>query len=243
MAKKKSDRVARSRGGRRGVRLGNGLELDLFEGPPLGPGVVSAPPEVVLAALGRLDPEMPWKKVRDQVVPVLPRVRPFPGPDLDFVRVLLPPGILVGFAIDIGPALTFITSSLLGTWRMDRPSLADVALANVRRLADELGPEHVLRDHIGDTPVAVLQSGIGISSALLLVPDRLPHLLGPGPNLLLAPMRDVLIALPSTVDPEFAAWLAEEWEALDPNHLHLGGFLHERGTIVPVPIEEGLARA
>lgn len=242
MAKRKVDR-RRPGGGHRGGRLGNGLELDVFEGPPLGPGVVAATPASVLAALERLDPELPWKKVRDQVVPVLPRVRPFPGPDLDFVRVVLPPGILVGFAIDIGPALTFVTSSLLGSWRIDRQTLVGVAIRNVRRLADACTREHVLRDRIGDMPVGVLQSGIGIASALLLVPDRLPAILGPGPELLLAPMRDVLIALPATVDPAFAAWLAAEWEALDPNHLHLGGFLHERGTIVPVPIEEDVARA
>jgi hypothetical protein len=242
MAKRKVDR-RRSGSHARGVRLDKGLELDVFEGPPLGPGVVTATPATVLAALERLDPELPWRKVRDQVVPVLPRVRPFPGPDLDFVRVVLPPGILVGFAIDIGPALTFITSSLLRSWRIDRRTLVEVAIGNVRRLADACTREHVLRDRIGDMPVGVLQSGIGIASALLLVPDRLPAIFGPGPELLLAPMRDVLIALPATVDPAFAAWLAVEWEALDPNHLHLGGFLHERGTVVPVPIEEDLARA
>jgi hypothetical protein len=229
------------RGSRR--RLRNGLEMAVFEGPALGPGVVTADPETVLAALEKLDPELPWKKVRHQVVPVLPRVRPFPGPDLDLVRTLLPPGILVSFAIDVGPALTFIGTDLLERWSISPSMLVETALENVRRLAHACGPGHVLRDHIADTPVGVFQSGLGIASAMLLVPDRLEVLFGRGPNLLLAPMRDILIALPDSVDPAFAAWLAEEWEVLDPNHLHLGGFRHEAGTVVPVPLEEGLAQA
>ena len=56
-------------------------------------------------------------------------------------------------------------------------------------------------------------------------------------------MRDILIALPPTVDREFAAWLADEWEAMDPNHLHLGGFRYRGGEITPETIEEALARA
>ena len=224
-------------------RLENGLELSVHEGPTLGPGVVTADPATVLAALERLDPDLPWKKVRGQVVPVLPRVRPFPGPDLDLVRTLLPPGILVSFAIDVGPALTFIGSKLLDSWRIPRTELVETALANLRRLADHCGPAQVLQDRIVDTPVSVFQSGLGIASAMLLVPERLAALFGPGPNLLLAPMRDILIALPDGVDREFASWLAEEWEVLDPNHLHLGGFRHERGAVVAVALEEGLAQA
>jgi hypothetical protein len=56
-------------------------------------------------------------------------------------------------------------------------------------------------------------------------------------------MRDILIALPADVDREFAAWLADEWEALDPNHLHLGGFRHDRETIVPEALDEAAAQA
>jgi hypothetical protein len=56
-------------------------------------------------------------------------------------------------------------------------------------------------------------------------------------------MRDVLITLPVDVDREFAGWLADEWEALDPNHLHLGAFRYADGAVVPVALEDGAARA
>ncbi len=223
-------------------RSREGLELEIFPGPALGPGVVTADYRTVLAAMEQFDPEMPWKKARARVLPMLPRVRPLPGPELELARAMLPPGILVGFGIDIGPAITFVGASLLDRWRVDVPALATAALANLRRVAEECDRDAVIRDRIGDVPVTLLQTRLGIAASLILVPDCLDRLLGPGPHLLLAPMRDILIALPPDVDREFAAWLAEEWEALDPNHLHLGGFRHERGTIVPEALDEAIAR-
>jgi hypothetical protein len=224
-------------------RTRNGLELEVFPGPPLGPGVVTADYQTVLAAMERFDPEMPWKKARARILPMLPRVRPFPGPELELARAMLPPGVLVSFGIDLGPAITFVGASLIDRWRVDVPTLAATALANLRQLAGRCRRDDVIRDRIGDVPVTVVQSRLGIAASLILIPESLEKLLGPGPQLLLAPMRDILIALPPDVDREFAAWLAEEWEALDPNHLHLGGFRHERGMIVAEALDEALARA
>jgi hypothetical protein len=209
----------------------------------LGPGVVRADYASVLAAMEQFDPEMPWKKARARILPMLPRVRPLPGPSLELARAMLPPGILVGFGIDIGPAITFVGASLLDRWRIDVPALAAAALANLRRLALECDRDAVIRDRIGDVPVTLLQTRVGIAASLILVPECLDRLLGPGPQLLLAPMRDILIALPPDVDRGFAAWLADEWEALDPNHLHLGGFRHESGSIVAEALDEAIARA
>ena len=142
------------RAGRR--RFGNGLEMEIFRGPPLGPGVVTADYGTVLAAIEQFDPEMPWKKARDRILPMLPRVRPFPGPELEMARAMLPPGILVGFGIDIGPAITFVGASLLDRWRVDVLTVIAAALANLRQLADECDRDAVIRDRIGDVPVTVL---------------------------------------------------------------------------------------
>ena len=209
----------------------------------MGDGMMSADIETVIAALQGFDPGMPWKKARDQVVPMLPRVRPLPTPELELVRAMLPPGILVGFGIDIGPAITFVTTTLLERWKVEPASLASAALANLRATARRCGPDVVLHDHIADVPVSVVQTGRGIAAALLLVPDCLERVLGPDERLLLAPMRDILIAMPPNVDREFAAWLADEWESMDPNHLHLGGFRYGRGTVTPESIDDALARA
>jgi hypothetical protein len=81
----------------------------------------------------------------------------------------------------------------------------------------------VIDDRVSDVPVTLLPMHEGIAASLILVPDCHDRLVGPGPQLLLALIRDILIALPD-VDREFAAWLADEWEALDPNQPHLGDF-------------------
>jgi hypothetical protein len=242
MAKNKTKQRSHRGAGRR-RRLGNGLTLSLHEGPPLGPGVVSASPEEVMAAIGRLDPDLPWAKVRDMIVPMMPRVRPYPAPAPDPVRMLLAPGILVGFGIDIGPALTVVGSGLLETWDIDVGLLAGTALDNLRSRAEACSPGQIHRDAVADVPVDLLQTGGGFAASLLLVPDHIERLFGAGPHLLVAPMRDILIALPVDVDQEFASWLSAEFEVLDPNHLHLGGFHHERGVVTPVSIEETLAQA
>jgi len=223
--------------------LADGRRIEVFEGPRLGDGVGSADLESVLAALESFDPDMSWKRARSRVLPMLPRVRPLPTPELELARAMLPPGILVGFGIDIGPAITFVTMPLLERWRVDPAALAAAALANLRDTAGHCGAETVLHDHIADIPVSVVQTGHGVAASMLLVPECLERVLGPADRFLLAPMRDILIALPPDVDRDFAAWLADEWEALDPNHLHLGGFRYGRGTVAPESIEEALARA
>jgi hypothetical protein len=242
MSKRKA-RPVRPLGRRVVHRLADGRRVEVFEGPPAGPNIVTADVETVLAALQGFDPDMSWKKAREQVLPMLPRVRPLPTPQLELVRAMLPPGILVAFGIDIGPAITFISTELLRRWRVDPASLAAAALANLRAMGRDCGPADVLHDHIADVPVSVVQTGRGIAASLVLVPDCLERLLGRDERLLLAPMRDVLIALPADVDRGFAAWLAEEWEAMDPNHLHLGGFRYRAGAVTPELIDDALARA
>jgi hypothetical protein len=242
MSKRKA-RPVRPLGRRVIHRLAGGRHVAVVDGPTLSAGVASADVETVLAALQGFDPAMPWKKARDRVLPMLPRVRPLPAPELELVRAMLPPGILVGFGIDIGPAITFISTALLDRWRVDPATLAAAALSNLRTEARRCGPGDVLDDHIADVAVSVVQTGRGIAASLLLVPDCLEQLIGDGERLLLAPMRDILIALPANVDPGFASWLADEWEAMDPNHLHLGGFRFARGAVTPETIDEALARA
>ncbi len=57
------------------------------------------------------------------------------------------------------------------------------------------------------------------------------RLFGRRPALFVAPSRDLLIGLPADVDPEFATWLTEEFEAADPNALRLEGFEWRDGIV------------
>jgi hypothetical protein len=221
--------------------LSNGT-AEIFEGDALGPGMTRASDAALFAAMNRIDPDRPWTQARADILPMLPRVRPFPAP-VEPIRIMLPPGILVGFGIDIGPALVMVDAAQLGRWKVGVETVTDHALANVRAESGRCEPTAVVHQSVDGVPVMALQTGAGIGASLLLVPETLPRYFGPGPHLLVAPMRDLLIALPATVDHEFAAWLADEWESMDPNHLHLGGWLHEGGTVCAVPIDDAFATA
>jgi hypothetical protein len=234
-------RLGRSAGGNRRVELESGT-AEIFEGGLLGNGMTRADDATILAAMNRIDLDRPWTKARDDVRPMLPRVRPYPFP-IEPVRVMLPPGILVGFGIDIGPALTMVDADQLRRWHVDTETVADRALANIRDVAARCDPNLVVRESVDGVPLEALQTRAGIGASLLLVPETLERFFGPGPLLLLAPLRDLLIALPASVDHEFAGWIAEEWESLDPNHLHLGGWLFESGAVCPVPLDEAFAMA
>jgi len=217
--------------------------FEISEDRRLGPHLVTADLDTVKAACLEFDPAAPWETVRERLVPLLPRARPLPVPIDGLVQTIVPPGILTGFGVDLGPAYVMVARDQLARWGIGVETATSTALANVRRLAASCDASAIHRSAIDGVPLTAVQSGQGIASVLILVPDCIERLLGAGPNLLLAPMRDILVALPMSVDREFAAWLAAELEAVDPNHLHLGAFRHERGSITAEPLEDAVARA
>ena len=80
-------------------------------------------------------------------------------------------------------------------------------------------------------PVRILQSGLGCASALVLVPDELRRILGLEPQLLIAPMRDLVISMPPDTDRAFAAWINDEFAEMDPNGLALDAFALADGEL------------
>jgi hypothetical protein len=194
--------------------------------------MVGANVDEVLAAVERFDPAAPWGVTGPLVLPLLPRLRPYPIPLTDRITVTLPPGIEVAFGVDLGPAVAFVVDRQLDGWGIDRAVLVAAALDNVRRIAETIPPSKVLRMTLDGVPARVLQSGRAVASTLLLVPDTLPGLIGRGPNLVLAPMRDVLVALPADVDRAYAEDLAAGLAHMDPNGLDLGLFRHDGDRVV-----------
>ncbi len=212
-------------------RLRNGTIAALIPGPALGPGIVTADPESVLAALEQLDLAMPWGVVRERVIPMFPRRRPLPLDVGEQPTVTLPPGLLVGFGIDLGPAVAFVSQEQVARWGIGQAELVSAALRNVRTRAAVIRPEDCSRTSLGGRSATAIKSRSGIAAALLLVPDELPRLLGPNPVVLVAPMRDLLIALPADIDPAEASGISEELANLDPNSLDLGCFRYQDGLV------------
>ncbi len=197
----------------------------------LGNGVVQATPEAVMRAMGGLPPDLEWEVMAPNVIPILPRRRPMPPQAGEPFRVTLPPGIPTGFGIDIGPAFLVVGTSLLGTWPIGPADLVATALENLRARLRPVRARDLVRQSIDGVPARVLQSGVGCASALLLAPDELTRIYGPDPQLLIAPMRDLLISLPPDADRSFVAWLNEEFAEMDPNGLALDAFALEDGVL------------
>jgi hypothetical protein len=193
----------------------------------LGNGMVQATPDAVLKAMGGLPTDLDWPSMAPHVIPILPRRRPLPPQAGEPYRVTLPPGIPTGFGIDIGPAFLVVGESLLGTWPIGPADLVATALGNLRERMRPIRPRDLVRQPIDGVPVRVLQSGAGCASALVLVQDELRRIFGSQPQVLIAPMRDILISVPPGTDTAWLAWINDEFADMDPNGLALDAFLLE----------------
>lgn len=163
----------------------------------------------ILVAAGRLDPGAPWPEVASMVLPVLRRIRhPFP-PEAAPMHLFVPPGVWTGFGIDFGPAFTHVSAGQVEHWGIDHATLLGTALENLRALTI-VEPPQVERLHPDGVETIAVQ-GEGWGSALILLPEVLRPILGGTPRILLAPVRNTLLALPEDADPEFAFSL---WEAV-----------------------------
>lgn len=165
--------------------------------------------ERVLEAARGTDFGAPWEAMAPMILPVIKRVRhPYP-PDLSPIHLLVPPGIWTGFGIDFGPAFSHVTASMLGQWGVDQATLLGTALENLRRLTVDEPPQIQRFEFEGAGLIGV--QGKGWGSSLLLVPEVLRPILGPDPRILLAPVRNTLVALPDDLDLDLAVGI---WEAL-----------------------------
>lgn len=140
---------------------------------------------------------------------VLKRVRhPYP-PEAAPIHIQVPPGIPTGFGIDFGPAFSHVSTPLMEQWGVDHATLLGTALENLRRLIVEEPPEIQRLRHDGVGIVGI--SGQGWGSSLLLLPDALRSILRDQPRVLLAPIRNTILALPEDVEWEIAVDL---WDSL-----------------------------
>jgi hypothetical protein len=165
--------------------------------------------ERVLAAAQGMDLDAPWPDIKSMVLPVLRRAHhPYP-PEAAPMHVFVPPGVWTGFGIDFGPAFTHVTASQVERWGIDQATLLGTALENLLALA-VVEPPRIERIHPDGVETIAIQ-GQGWGSALILLPEILRPILGDLPRLLLAPVRNTLIALPADVDPDLAFRM---WEAI-----------------------------
>jgi hypothetical protein len=182
--------------------------------------------------LSRIDDHgLSWEDIAEDVLPVFERARPYTYDIEPPVQAIVPPGVTVGFGIDLGLAFARVGTVALEHWPVDLAGLTERALRNLRRCARRARDYDLVREPIGGVPTVVFQSRDGWASTAVLIPEAIERFFGAGPALLIAPSRDLLVGLPHDVDLEFATWLAEEFEADDPNALRLEAFEWRDGTV------------
>ena len=196
-----------------------------------GPTFLERDPRV-RTLLGRIDRGgLTWEDVADDVLPVFERARPFTYEVEPPAHAVVPPGVTIGFGVDLGLAFARVGTVQLESWPVDLPGLTERALRNLRRRARRARDYDLVREPIGGFPTVAFQSRDGWASTVVLLPDAIERLFGRDPALFIAPSRDLLVRLPHDVDLAFATWLAEEFEADDPNALRLEGFEWRDGRV------------
>ena len=237
--KRRSNAQGNARKQRRGSRRKTTRpKLEVFYGPELGDGIVQASIEEVLAAVAAHGEDLDWAAVAGSVLPVMPRVRPYPGPAPEPLQTLVPPGILIGFGIDVGPAFMNVNADLLASWGISTADLTATSLANLHERATTIRRSAIHHGQIGDSPTEWLQTGVSVGSTLVLAPTELQRLFG-GPRFFITPMRDLIIGFPPNVDRNEPHWLYHEIADLDPNCLGPIGYSFDGVRVVPEPLETG----
>jgi hypothetical protein len=182
----------------------DGLRLHPLGGP-FEPGLADR----ILAAFDGFDPTGPWSSIAPRIVPVLKRVhQPYP-PEMAPLHIRVPPGVWTGFGIDLGPAFSHVSQTLLDGWGVDHATLLGTALDNLSSVVQRERP--VIDTVPVDGIVITAIQGQGWGSSLILAPDLLRPILGATPRVLLAPVRNTLLALPDDVDDDLAIDL---WQAI-----------------------------
>jgi hypothetical protein len=163
----------------------------------------------IRAATRDHDPTAPWPTHAPRLLPMIRRSRQPFSPDFVPLTIDVPPGIPVGFGIDIGPAMHVVDTSFADRWGVDHATLLATSLTNLQRLV-RTEPPVIQRftDELAGDVVSI--GGQGWGSALLLLPDVLQTILGSQPRVLLAPVRNHVVALTmdATLDVCSTMWAA-----------------------------------
>jgi hypothetical protein len=245
MGKKRRTRNEKRRGIRAGQPIGGRRwsSVQVFEGPEPGPDVVSASIDEVMAAIESVPQGLEWADLADQVIPVFQRVRPYPPGMPEPLRVVVPPGLSIGFGVDIGPAFLGVHADMLDGWPVTAAGLLERALANLARRMAAVSRDELIDGSVADVPIRALQSSAGCASTYVLLPELLGRIFGTEPQLLIAPMRNLLVSMPLATDREFAAWLFDEFSAQDPNGLAPAAFVIRDRMLEVEPLGDAYGRA
>ena len=185
----------------------------------------------VRSALEALPADLDWEALCHGLRPVFVRRRPLPPGVERPVTFTVGPGLKVALGVDIGPAFLYVGPHVLETWPVSAEEAFERAMANLR--ASVASERFVEMEYgtVADVPIWWYQSRGGLASGLLLLQDELVKRYGDEPRLLVAPMRNLILAAPFDTDREMLGWLRDEIAYEDPNGLDLPIFALAGGRL------------
>src|SRR3954452_8908260 len=87
-------------------------------------------------AIGRMDGRgFQWDDIRDDIMPIFERARPYAGQLDPPARAVGPPGVTLGLGVGVGVAFGRLSVVHLAEWPVELPPLTDRALRNLRKRA------------------------------------------------------------------------------------------------------------
>jgi len=186
-----------------------------------GNGIVGPSREQVRSAVDALSPDLSWDELSDGLRPVFIRRRPLPPGVERPLTTRRPPGVDVALGVDIGPAFMYVGRGMVESWSVSFDEAFDRAMANLRASVTAERYVEMEYETLDGVPFWWYQSTGGLASGLLLLEEELATRYGPEPRLLIAPMRNLLLAAPFDADRSLVAWLRDEISQDDPNGLDL----------------------
>lgn len=196
-----------------------------------GAGIVGPSRASVRTAVEGLSLDAPWDQVRTNLRPIFIRRRPLPPGIERPLTLIQPPGVEVALGVDVGPAFMYVGRGMLDSWAVSVNDAFDAATENLRELVAAERYVEMEYETIDGIPFWWYQSHGGLASGLLLLERELAARYGDEPRLLIAPMRNLLIAAPFDADRETVAWVRDEISSEDPNGLDLPIFCLLEGRL------------
>jgi hypothetical protein len=186
-----------------------------------GNGIIGPSREQVRSAVDALPSDLSWAHLSDGLRPVFIRRRPLPPGVERPLTVHRPPGVEVALGVDIGPAFMYVGGGMLESWSVTFEDAFDHAMENLRSTVAAERYVEMEYESVDGVPLWWYQSSGGLASGLLLLEEELAMRYGPDPRLLVAPMRNLLVAAPFDADRSLVGWLRDEISYEDPNGLDL----------------------
>jgi hypothetical protein len=199
---------------------------------PLNPNLDVPTMDEVMSAIESFPLDSGWEEVQARVLPVFPRARPSTLDMPEMLTTVVEAGVTIGYGIDLGRVFARVSREMVARWGISADALREAAMANLHCEARTIGPADVMREPSDDGYViSAIQPAGGWGSTLVLLPDELARVFGSHSQVFIAPLRAVLLSFPAYVDRRTVAFFAEEFEALDPTHLCLEGFVLRDGRV------------